>query len=54
MNTYEYQSALEYIQKHGVKSYGTVVYATKQELLHMLEDPDVDGVYMLDGKMDLR
>lgn len=54
LNTYEYQSALEYIQKHGVKSYGTVVYATKQELLHMLEDPDVDGVYMLDGKMDLR
>lgn len=54
LNTYEYKAVLEYIQEHGVKSYGAVVYATKQELLHMLEDPDVDGVYMLDGKIDLR
>ncbi len=53
LNPYKYQTALDYIQQNGVKSYGTVVYGTKQELLEMLEDASVDGVYMLDGKLDL-
>ncbi len=54
INTYEYVEALDYIREHGVKSYGVVVYAAKQELLEMLEDSSVDGVYMLDGKIDLK
>ena len=37
-----------------MKSYGTVVYATKQELLKILGDPAVEGVYMLDGKWNLK
>lgn len=54
LNTYEYVTALDYIREHGVKSYGTVVYAAKEELLGILDDPAVEGVYMLDGKLDLK
>lgn len=52
--TGEYAETLAYIREHGVKSYGTVVYATKQELLKILGDPAVEGVYMLDGKWNLK
>ena len=54
LNTYEYERTLDYIREQGVKSYGTVVYATKQELLKILEDPSVNGIYMLEGKLDLK
>lgn len=54
INTYEYVEALDNIREHGVKSYGVVVYATKNELLEILEDSSVEGIYMLDGKIDLR
>ena len=54
LNIYEYREALDYIQEHGVKSYGVVVYAAKEELLKMLEDSSVEGLYMLDGKIDLK
>lgn len=54
LNIYEYKEALGYIREHGVKSYGAIVYATKEELLKMLEDPSVEGLYMLDGKIDLK
>ena len=54
LNVYEYAGALDYIREHGVKSYGVVVYATKEELLKMLEDSSVEGIYMLDGKIDLK
>ncbi len=53
LNIHEYKDALAYIREHGVKSYGTVVYASRDELLRMLNDPSVEGVYMLDGKLDL-
>lgn len=52
-NVYEYTGALGYIREHGVKSYGAVVYASKEELIKMLEDSAVQGIYMLDGKIDL-
>lgn len=52
-NVYEYEGALNYIREHGVKSYGAVVYASKEELIKMLEDSSVQGIYMLDGKIDL-
>lgn len=54
VNKVKYQSALHYIEENGVNSYGTVVYATKQELLKMLEDETVSGVYMLDSSLDLK
>lgn len=54
LDTYKYKGVLDYIREHGVKSYGVVVYARKEELLEILEDPSVEGVYMLDGKMDLK
>lgn len=53
-NVYEYAGALDYIREHGVKSYGAVVYASKEELIKMLEDSSVQGIYMLDGKIDLK
>lgn len=53
-NVYEYEGALNYIREHGVKSYGAVVYASKEELIKMLEDSSVQGIYMLDGKIDLK
>lgn len=49
----KYTYALRYIQDHGVNCYGTVVYASKQELLDMMNDSSVDGVYMMDGSLDL-
>lgn len=54
VNTLKYQSVLHYIEENGVSSYGTVVYATKKELLDILEDSSVDGVYMLDSSLDLK
>lgn len=49
----KYEYVLRYIQDHGVNCYGTVVYAAKQELLDMLDDPSVDGVYMMDSYLAL-
>lgn len=52
-NTYKYRAALDDIKEHGVHCYGTVVYASKQELEDILEDPEVSGIYMLDGRVDM-
>ena len=54
VNKVKYQSALHYIEENGVNSYGIIVYATKQELLGILEDETVNGVYMLDGSLNLK
>ena len=54
LNDAKYKTALAYVREHGVYGYGAVVNATKQELLAMLEDPSVDGAYMMDSFLDLR
>lgn len=54
LNDSKYKTALAYVKENGVNGYGAVVNATKQELLNMLEDPSVDGAYMMDSYLDLR
>lgn len=48
-----YERALDYVQKNGVKGYGVVVNAGRDELLQMLSDPDVDGIYLMDAQLKL-
>lgn len=49
----KYEEALKYVEENGVNGYGIVVSASKQQLLAMLKDSSVDGIYMLDGTLDL-
>lgn len=49
----KYKYALSYIEKNGVKGYGIVVSAGKEQLLAMLDNPEIDGVYMHDGDLQL-
>lgn len=49
----KYQVTLDYIKKHGINIYGTVVYASKQELLELADDEDVNGVYIMDSRLSL-
>lgn len=50
---YKYRNIRDYIDEHGVNGYGAVVYATKQQLLEMIADETVSGVYMLDSAIQL-
>ncbi|RGU95866.1 hypothetical protein DWW31_02510 [Clostridium sp. AF15-17LB] len=49
----QYEGALDYVQKNGVNGYGVVVNAGRDELLQMLSDPDVDGIYLIDAQLKL-
>ncbi len=53
LDSYKYNAILDYIKRRGVECYGTVVYASRQELERILESPEVDGIYMLDGRLDM-
>lgn len=52
-DTFKYQEALGYVEECGINGYGAVVFASKTQLLELLEDASVDGIYMLDSKLDL-
>lgn len=48
---YKYRNIKNYIEEHGVKGYGAVVYAKKQQLLQLIADETVNGVYILDSSL---
>lgn len=52
-NPLKYQNALEHVEAQGINGYGIVVFASKGQLLNLLEDASVEGVYMLDSSLDL-
>ncbi len=52
-NPLKYQNALEYVEAQGINGYGIVVFASKEQLLKLLKDESVEGVYMLDSSLDL-
>ncbi|EEG75028.1 anti sigma factor C-terminal domain-containing protein [[Clostridium] hylemonae] len=52
-NRIKFESALDYVKKNGVNGYGAVVNAGRDELLELLADPDVDGVYLMDAHLNL-
>ena len=49
----KYEEALKYVEENGVNGYGVVVSASKEQLLAMLKDSSIDGVYMFDSTLDL-
>lgn len=52
-NRQKYENALDYVQKNGANGYGVVVNAGRDELLQMLSDSDVDGIYLMDAQLKL-
>lgn len=48
-----YEAVLMEIEAKGIQGYGAVVFATKESLLKMLEDPSVEGAYMMDIRWSL-
>ncbi len=44
---------LEYVEKNGVNTYGFVCYGTPQEILRVLEEPDVEGIYVSDSSISV-
>ena len=47
------EEMLEYVEKNGVNTYGFVCYGTPQEILRVLEEPDVEGIYVSDSSISV-
>lgn len=47
------EEMLEYVEQNGVKTYGFVCYGSPQEILRVLGEPDVEGVYISDSRISV-
>ena len=47
------EEMLEYVEKNGVNTYGFVCYGTPQEILQVLEEPDVEGIHVSDSSISV-
>lgn len=52
-NESNYEAILMEVEDNGIRAYGAVVSATKEELLDMLEDSSVEGAYIMDIQWSL-
>lgn len=53
LSTMDTEGALEYVEKNGVNTYGFVCYGTPQEILQVLEEPDVEGIHVSDNSISV-
>lgn len=44
---------LDYVEQNGVNTYGFVCYGTPQGILRVLDEPDVEGVYISDSRVSV-
>ena len=47
------QSALDYVRENGVKTYGFLYYGTAADFQKLLENEDVEGMYISDYRLDV-
>lgn len=44
---------LEYVEENGVNTYGFICYGSPQDILQVLEEPDVEGIYVSDSRISV-
>lgn len=47
------EEVLDYVEKNGVKTYGFVYYGTPSDLLRVLEQEGVEGIYISDASVQI-
>lgn len=47
------QEMLEYVEENGVNTYGFICYGTPRGILRVLDEPDVEGVYVSDSDISV-